>query len=69
MKQLQSTWDRRSVREDVCPHSFLKVRKHRTNPYPCLHCRMCTATWSDPIRALSYLQTKKELIGAAKRGA
>jgi hypothetical protein len=58
-----------SYRTPSCPCNRLKVRKHRVNPLPCLHCLDCGATWSDPIRALSYLKTKKELIGAAKRGA
>jgi hypothetical protein len=47
----------------TCPHTRLKVRKHRENPYPCLHCLHCRATWSDPARALWYLKTFKEVHG------
>ena len=41
----------------------LKVVKHRKDPYPDLHCLDCRATWSDPVRALSYLRTFKEIKG------
>lgn len=51
-----------------CKHKRLKVRKHRDNPYPCLHCleKSCTATWSDSIRILYFLQKFKEINGVLK---
>ncbi len=51
-----------------CRHNSLKVRKHREDPYPCLHCLDCNATWSNPVRALSFLKTKLQLIGINKIG-
>jgi len=45
-----------------CEHWELKVRKHRDEEYPCLHCLNCKATWSDPVRALNYLRKAKKIV-------
>jgi len=49
-----------------CLHLKLKIRKHRKNPYPCLHCLSCKDTWSDPIRILSFLKKFKRIEGYKK---
>ena len=55
------------MKKNKCQHNHLKVRKHRKDPYPCLHClEGCKATWSDPIRCLSFLRTFKYLKGIEK---
>lgn len=50
----------------TCKHMNLKVRKHKANYDPCLHCLTCPATWSDPGRAMWYLKTKKLLVAKNK---
>ena len=47
----------------TCKHTRLKIRKHRTSSYSCLHCLDCKATWSDPTRAISYLKRFKYIEG------
>ena len=51
----------REIMKEDCTHWRVKVRKHRENHCPCLHCLFCDATWSDPMRALSMLKTAKSI--------
>jgi hypothetical protein len=54
-----NTQKRKTAKE--CEHINVKVRKHRVNPYPCVHCLDCNAIWGDAIRALNFLRKAKSL--------
>ncbi len=45
-----------------CKHVRLKVRKHKVNADPCLHCLDCMNTWSSG-RGMYFLKKFKEIKG------
>lgn len=46
-----------------CEHINLKIVKHRKDQFPHVHCMDCSGSWSDPIRALSFLKSFKRIKG------
>ena len=46
----------------TCHHIRFKIRKHKTNPDPCIHCLDCGATWSSG-RGMYWMRRFKEIRG------
>lgn len=57
IKNLAFWYSYQEKTQKSCPHRRLKIRKHRENDFPCVHCLDCDST-SNNQKKLDYLESK-----------